>query len=377
MFFLLMIIFCFNIFSNNIILELNRRIKNNIVPEFMKNRIKKDFNQFYDLGISSESLDKASQISNNFLFARIQIINNTVSVKSVNFNDDKIDNGFKASGNIRLNFYKKILEEIASYISLPNVDFIISLCDGFVGNSRYLIPYSSLEVPILVFSKGLYNDDKLVLIPDYDVYFNSEKTLENVKIGNNIHPWNKKIDKAIWRGFTSGNHNSDHYLFNPRFNAVALSEKYPNIIDSKYTEVGGMISFDVRQLLINHNYIGNNMTIVEQIQYKYQLLLDGHTTSWMRAFWQLFSNSVIIKPKSYSIQWYYDGLIPNFHYIECNTHATDLKEKIEFLLDNDDIAKNISFNANIFAENYLKKVDMIYYIYLVLNEYAALQKFEL
>ena len=86
---------------------------------------------------------------------------------------------------------------------------------------------------------------------------------------------------------------------------------------------------------------------------------------------------MIIKPKSYSIQWYYDGLIPNFHYIECNTHATDLKEKIEFLLDNDDIAKNISFNANIFAENYLKKVDMIYYIYLVLNEYAALQKFEL
>ena len=98
-----------------------------------------------------------------------------------------------------------------------------------------------------------------------------------------------------------------------------------------------MISDHVRQLIINNNYIGNNMTIVDQIGFKSQLLLDGHTASWLRAYWQLFSNYVIIKPKSYTIQWYYDGLIPNYHYIECNAHATGLKEKIEFLLKNDDM----------------------------------------
>lgn len=93
------------------------------------------------------------------------------------------------------------------------------------------------------------------------------------------------------------------------------------------------------------------MTLTEQIQYKYQLYIDGWTNSWSRAFWQLLSNCVMLKPSSNSIQWYYDGLVANVHYVAINSALSDLIDKIYFLKNNQLFAENIIASANDFAKN--------------------------
>jgi hypothetical protein len=53
------------------------------------------------------------------------------------------------------------------------------------------------------------------------------------------------------------------------------------------------------------------MPAYEQITYKYILAADGFAAAWKRVPWILSSNSVMIKPQSKYIQWFYNKLIPN------------------------------------------------------------------
>ena len=122
-------------------------------------------------------------------------------------------------------------------------------------------------------------------------------------------------------------------------------------------------------------YLGNYCSVAEYIKYKYQILIDGNTTAWERAYWQLFSNSVIFKQNSNKIQWYYEGLKPWIHYIPIENDISDLPEKIKWALNNDEKVYEISQNAQKFAHENLNYEDILYYIYLLLTEYAKLQKF--
>ena len=117
------------------------------------------------------------------------------------------------------------------------------------------------------------------------------------------------------------------------------------------------------------------MPLFQQIQYKYQLLIDGNSCSYGRAFWQLFSNSVILKQDSDAIQWYYRALIPYVHYVPIKHDLEDLQSQLAWVLAHDTDAKKISKQAQMFATRNLSNKQILYYTYLLLCAYATLQKF--
>lgn len=55
--------------------------------------------------------------------------------------------------------------------------------------------------------------------------------------------------------------------------------------------------------------------LLEHIKYKYLLTADGFGAAWKRIPFILFSNSILFKPYSEKIQWFYDKLIPNTHFV--------------------------------------------------------------
>jgi hypothetical protein len=52
-----------------------------------------------------------------------------------------------------------------------------------------------------------------------------------------------------------------------------------------------------------------------------------------------------------------------------------LVEKIQWAIQDDDKARQIAQNAQHFADNHLKRSDLMLYLYLLLQEYAQLQNF--
>ena len=175
-----------------------------------------------------------------------------------------------------------------------------------------------------------------------------------------------------------GTYTQNNYLDFPRTKLINLSLKHPNIIDAKFVQP--LVQMDDNQLknmFMKSGYVGQRLSIVDQLQYKYQMLIDGNTSSWTRAYWQIFSNSVIFKQESNNIQWYYNYLQPFVHYIPVKHDLSDLVEKIEWAQAHNDSIQKIIENANNFAYNNLQYEDLLLYMYLTLNEYAKLQKFRI
>ena len=265
-------------------------------------------------------------------------------------------------GHPRLKDMKQSLQDLVECAPLPDLDFIISLDDA--------MDAVDLTTPVFVFAKSRLHKKPLLLIPDFEALQHTEAVLKEVRKGIEKYPWDKKKSIAFWRGAcTGGTFNLDSFVHCPRSKLVALSLSFPKLIDARFTlpvtqsddpdAVGKKFA----------DYFGASHSIKRHLQYKYQILIDGNTCAFARAYWQLFSNCPIFKQESPNIQWYYRALLPYVHYIPFQT-MSELPSKLEWAKKHDNEVEKISRNGQKFASEHLKKSDIYYYLYLLLNRYA-------
>lgn len=81
----------------------------------------------------------------------------------------------------------------------------------------------------------------------------------------------------------------------------------------------------------------------------------------------------MIKQQSDNIQWYYNGLKPNVHFILVPSDFSNLIETLRWLKSNDEFAKQISCNAQEFAKNNLTRSDFYHYMYVLITKYSVIQ----
>lgn len=109
------------------------------------------------------------------------------------------------------------------------------------------------------------------------------------------------------------------------------------------------------------------------VQFKYQIALDGSRCIWERIVWQMYSNSVLIKPDSPHKQWFYLGLKPYYNYIPIEDIDEDKIVKLyNWLQNNDTKVQAVVGNANTFAKDNFKTQDFFAYYAVLLQEYAKL-----
>jgi len=82
-----------------------------------------------------------------------------------------------------------------------------------------------------------------------------------------------------------------------------------------------------------------------------------------------------LKQETQNVQWFYTQLKPWIHYIPVEEDLSDLIEKIQWAIDNDEASKIIAQNAHTFVEENLMPEHVALYCYKVLVKYASLQKF--
>lgn len=324
-------------------------------PHWMIHQIQKDLAPFAKKGISQTDLRAVEALDSSL--QRFRIANNHILVKK-NFRNEEM---------------AKCLLELATLVGLPDVEFILSFNDSFY----HVAGLNSCQGPLFSFAKR-QGDQGIILMPDPLVLKNAPKLLEAAKKGSQEHPWNEKADQAFWRGVNSGFlpgslafMNVDNFLKYPRCQLVTLSLNHPDHVDAGFNSLPHT-SQELNALLVSLGYCREFVSIEDALRFKYQIWVDGYTCPFERAYWELFSNSLIFKHDSRDMQWYHAQLRPYVHFVPVAADFSDLLQKIDWAKRHDDVAMQITQNANRFAETHLLYEDVMLYLYLLLVEYSKL-----
>lgn len=351
-------------------MEVQQKIKNGI-PEWMLNQISQDLSLVPKSGITKEMIINTLQQDRKFLVL-VKIKNGKIDLA---YNDIQVPTNSYDQACLPI---IAALNELNVFISLPDVEFVFSIDDA--PNSWYDMKSfkqpsgpTKYIAPVFAACKNIH-DVNVVLIPDY-ITLNSIKNnvIQDIEAGNTKYPWLAKKNKSFWRGATTGGfyrlHNYEQF---PRVKLAKLSTDFPELIDAKFNYIWA-IDEEIHKTFIELQYIGETVSISEHIQYKYQILIDGNSASWPRAYWQYQCNSVVFKQNSDYIVWHNELFKPWVHYIPFNYNCDDLIYKIKWAIDNDEIAQKIAENANNLAQCSLKYSDILVYFYAAITEYAKLQ----
>ena len=241
-----------------------------------------------------------------------------------------------------------VIELLVQNHKMPDCKFIVSLND-------YLsyIP-NNWEEPVAIFSFAKHTkvpvEQTTIVIPDWMNTYYWDVLRGRINVASYLYPWKHKKPLIHWRG---GRADSMQH----RAKLIALKNKFT------FLDVG-MTEGDNRVPYLYPEY---------SLQYKYQISLDGARATWERVVWQMYSNSVLIKPDSPQVQWFYKGLQAYNNYIPLE----DLSEQkvlnlYNWLITNDLKVQEIISNANVFARNNFKTQDFFAYYVVLLEKYAKL-----
>ena len=343
----------YNEFFNN---GINRIFRENNPIRFIEredetdnNQVKRNDSEFNDSEIEDilkklvkENISHVKKWDSNFDINRlpsqcavIEIKNNNVNIIKYNSIGDNCD-----IYHVRLLPFINYLKTIDS-INI-NVKFIVMVCDNFEITKINKTP--NFDIPILCSSlsnncRKMYNNS--VLIPNL-YYYNNWIPIDEIKT-HDLEYKNKK--KAM--NFSGGWSNDTRLAY-----FIWRSKKNTNEI------VGNLLpSFGFKKKGYEKYFNENRVSFKEQLQYKFQVSMDGCSTSWDGLIWKMYSNSLVLKlNQKYHEYWY--SLLNKTNIFQCNTfdemyhimktideNSNEVKEmhrnkkKLAKLLMNDDFNK--------------------------------------
>ena len=172
-------------------------------------------------------------------------------------------------------------------------------------------------------------------------------------------PWDQKVSKAVYRGLCTGQSKSAYkskkirerenvsdYDFCQNIPRCRLVFEYHNssLVDAKLTHTRSLdAAYTVRGRLM----IGNSLSIEDLLQHKGIIMIEGNDVS-SGLKWALFSKSVVLTQKPRFTSWAMEELLqPWVHYIPIADDLSDVEEKVQWMIDNDEKAKEIAHNGHL------------------------------
>jgi hypothetical protein len=324
-------------------------------PEWVLQQIHADLDTYKETGISKSLLDAFFE---GKTIQTLKLIRFTIKDRQVSCS--------LSPNNLEHRQFRHLLaafEKLNQLTVLPDVDFILSLHDGFSGN---------LDVPLFVYAKSEVANS-LVLMPDFKALTGYPYLREEMEQGSQKWSWDKKLLKAFWRGSTTGGWLT---AFNwheiPRVKLALLGHAHPNQIDARIT---GVVQCDpeIPSLIQSKGLLGKMVSQADHLKYKYVVDVDGNSCSFERYFWALLSNSLVLKQMTPNVQWYYKGLKPYEHFVPVKEDLSDLLDQITWAQTHDVQAQQIAETATAFIKNEVTIEDTFVYMTHLLREYAKLQ----
>ena len=267
-------------------------------PDWVLKQIESDLSSISPEDISPQALDAAmaERAYGELLLVRYIIRDGYLHIHSTT-------PGLNSSGRYEqfTRYLNEVVKACRDECKIPDCDFIVSMHDAFSHAEN-------LKTAVLAFAKNRH-DLNVILVPDTEVLSSAENLHVETNNGNAAFPWDQKVEKAVWRGATTGPITLENYKEYPRFQLIGISLNHPEWVDARFTDL-----CQGTQYFYDHisQYFGSKISVADHMRYKYQILVDGNSCAYTRAYWQLFSNSAIVKHESDHVQWYYGAYNPMF-----------------------------------------------------------------
>ena len=245
---------------------------------------------------------------------------------------------------------------VNSLIADTNIQVKIPMSDGFVDKYEYnrlrkevkrepdalrIDDTNDNSIVGMLCSRYITNKNALYLPLDDDTF---EYGLKNVL--SNIHSpaWDSRIAKVFWRGGTSG-------YDRPMSTRVRVVDK---LLNNSNADVRIVKNNDPRnEDYIPDTHFGDRCGLDKHFQHKYILIVDGNCIASNHQ-WVFGSGAVpIMVTHPHNEYWFKKYLKPMVNYVPILYDLSDINEKLQWLVDNDD-------KARIIAENAMKLSDTIF-----------------
>jgi RNase P/RNase MRP subunit p29 len=177
--------------------------------------------------------------------------------------------------------------------------------------------------------------------------------------------WENKKEKCIFRGSATGC--GITVETNTRLRVADMSIDNGEILDAGITDWNARMKKYINQpiRIIDINGLGfglsNKISNSEKSNYKYILNIDGHVSAF-RLSSELGMNSVILLVKSKYYTWFMPMLKEYTHYVPIKDDLSDLIDRIEWCIQNDDKCKDIAKNAYQFFLIHINKKGIFDYM---------------
>lgn len=213
------------------------------------------------------------------------------------------------------------------------------------------------EIPCLVFSKTAFSNNILIPSPNN---FIGHWEVERINAGD--APLHTKDNKICFVGSLTGN--MERPEDNMRLRTMSkLSEtgnsfcrllRPPGVPEDAWQDMLSKVktlypSISEENILNEHV----KLSIEEQLVYKYQICVDGHSCAWARLPWQMSANCVPLKVRNHRhnwMEWFYPLLKPNKHFLELDIE--ELNMAYEYLESNPQAQMDISESGKQFVRDY-------------------------
>jgi hypothetical protein len=183
------------------------------------------------------------------------------------------------------------------------------------------------------------------LIPDSIFMDSHGYSTMRERFSQDFLPWEKRSPMAFWRGSTTGQplDPAQGWRSLPRVRLCEIGARHADLIDAGITKVAQISDQAADRLIAEAGLLRPYVPPESFQQFKYQIDIDGNTTSWPGLFTKLLTGSVVLKvpPRAGFEQWYYDRLKPWRNFVPLEPNMSDLAEKVRWLRANDRVAQTI------------------------------------
>ncbi|MBS0648436.1 MAG: hypothetical protein JSS10_04325 [Verrucomicrobia bacterium] len=323
-------------------------------PLWMKEQIERDLAPFRK-ELSQKFLDSLFTKEEFYLF-RVQVKDGKLTVQK----------SISVEGHPVPAMVIPHLQQLHALKPLPDLDILFTAHDTF-----YPCQTKGPAWPIFIITKSKH-DPGLILFPDWFALNDFEPDRAKILQGNDMYPWGCKINRLFFRGKDTGVH-EDYARWKdyPRPRLVALSAKYPKLIDAKFND---LFYTPMLKKAKKEGWMGKFVSTKHFPRYRYLMDIDGNCAATPRFPLLLHSNSVILKSITDSIQWFYPKIKPYVHFIPVKEDLSDLLSQLEWAKNHHHECQIISQNARQLAEEVLSHEAIFLYLYRLLEEYSKRQQ---
>jgi hypothetical protein len=193
---------------------------------------------------------------------------------------------------------------------------------------------------------------------------NSRRHFQSLpRVAWNDVSWDRKVDKAVFRaGFTGPKHrpglnrsDADMCMAKERCRLVLLVGKSQSpIVDAGLTSMGRS---GLNSTIEGVNLVRSKLSMKGQMRYKAIIMLEGNdVASGLK--WALLSNSVVIMRPPTVTSWAMEELLePWVHYIPLDPDLTDIVEKVQWVMDHDEEARQIAVRGSLWMKDMVSHPD--------------------